>query len=318
MRSILLFRLGGLGDLLVALPSIRLFKNLFGEASLSLVCRDEYGRLLEKTGVVDAVFPAEDRRWLAFFDDKPAAQVPEDLKTWLSGFDVILGWFQQKRSLTFFRKIRSLTRADVRIVAYDPSSGMPISRYFFDQTAALMAGPNPPNLIFKEACRLPLPIVEGLDQSSFRGRGTPARADKLAVVHPGSGSEKKCWPLENFLDVIRFFHQRGIKGFLVTGEAEERTEWTIQGSGLPPGWSWLRRPPLLKLTGLLREAEVYLGNDSGVTHLAAACGTPGLALFRRDLETAWKPYGRIDVLSESDITAIPIESVLEKIRLSMI
>jgi len=92
MKSILLFRLGGLGDLLVALPSVQLVKRRFPGSSLSLVCRAEYGRLLEEAGVVDAVFPLDDSRWLPLFDDGPDA--PGDLKKWLSGFDLILGWLQ--------------------------------------------------------------------------------------------------------------------------------------------------------------------------------------------------------------------------------
>ncbi len=316
MKSILLFRLGGLGDLLVALPSVQLVKRRYPGSSLSLVCRTEYGRLLEKAGVVDAVFPIEDSRWLPLFDDGPDA--PEDLRKWLSGFDFILGWLQKETFRPFEQKILALTAASGRFIVYEPQSGIPVSRYFFDRTSALIAGRLQANDQFENCHRLPSLKTKGRDQSLPRKPETPARQKRFGVIHPGSGNETKCWPLENFLSIIEFFHQKGIEGFLVTGEAEARMEKKILDLGLPRGWSWLRRPPLIELAGLLEETAVYIGNDSGVTHLAAACGTRGLALFRNDLEAAWTPYGRIHVLSAEDVVAIPVDFVMGKIGLIML
>jgi len=316
MKSILVFRLGGLGDLLVALPSVQLVKRRFPGSSLSLVCRAEYGRLLEKAGVVDAVFPLDDSRWLPLFDDGPDA--PGDLKKWLSGFDLILGWLQTETSRAFEKKILALTAASGRFIVYEPQSGIPVSRYFFDRTSALIAGRLRANVQFENCHRLPSLKTKGRDQSLPRKPETPARQKKSAVIHPGSGNENKCWPLENFLALIESLHQKEIEGYLVTGEAEARMEKKILDLGLPQGWSWLRRPPLIELAGLLEEAAVYIGNDSGVTHLAAACGTRGLALFRNDLEAAWAPFGRIHVLSAEDVAAIPVDFVLGKIGLIML
>lgn len=316
MKSILLFRLGGLGDLLVALPSVQLVKRRFPGSSLSLACRAEYGRLLEKAGVVDAVFPIEDSRWLPLFDDGPDA--PGDLRKWLSGFDLILGWLQRETSRPFEQKILALTAASGRFIVYEPQSGIPVSRYFFDRTSALIAGRLQANDQFEDRHRLPSLKTKGRDQSLPQKPETPARQKKFAVIHPGSGNENKCWALENFLAIIELLHQKGIKGYLVTGEAEARMERKILDLGLPRGWSWLRRPPLIELAGLLEEAAVYIGNDSGVTHLAAACGTRGLALFRNDLEAAWAPYGRIHVLSAEDVAAIPVDFVMGKIGLIML
>jgi ADP-heptose:LPS heptosyltransferase len=316
MKSILLVRLGGLGDLLVALPSIQLVKRRYPGSSLSLVCRTEYGRLLEKAGVVDAVISAEDSRWLPLFDDRPG--VPEDLRKWLEESNVILGWFQGEKPRSFEHKVFALTAASGRFIVYDPQSGIPVSRYFFDRTSALIDGRPHARGAFEDCFRLPSLKAEDRDKSLLRKSKTPVGRSDFAVIHPGSGNKTKCWPLENFLGIIAFLHQKGMKGYLVTGEAEARMERTILDSRLPSGWLWLHRPPLTELAGLLEEAAVYIGNDSGVTHLAAACGTRGLALFRNDLEAAWKPCGRIHVMSAADVATITVESVIEKIELSML
>lgn len=256
---------------------------------------------------MDAVLPVDDSRWLPLFDEQP--QPPEDFRQWLSGFDFIVGWLQRDTSRTRMPKMLSWAVSNRHWIVYDPQSRIPVSRYFFDQTLALVHERPGANATLEECGRLPSLKKEG------RASGVQEEAQwvtwpkTFTIIHPGSGSEKKCWALENFLEVIAMLHQRGIEGFLITGEAEVRMENEIQGSTLPPGWAWLRRPSLQRLARIMREAEFYLGNDSGVTHLAAACGTPGLAVFRKDLEIAWRPYGRINVLSDEDISAVTVDSV---------
>ena len=78
MKSILLFRLGGLGDLLVALPSFNLLRCAFPGARLDLVGRKDYGELLRDAGVFDAVFSADNAEWAPLFDATQA--VPESLR----------------------------------------------------------------------------------------------------------------------------------------------------------------------------------------------------------------------------------------------
>jgi len=134
-----------------------------------------------------------------------------------------------------------------------------------------------------------------------------------AVVHPGSGSESKRWPLENFLRIIGRLGERGVAGAFVTGEAEERMAAEVERASLPHNWSWIRRPGLTALASLLSEAGVYLGNDSGVTHLAAACGAEVVALFRREYASAWAPLGRVHLHIADSLSEIRLESVWETV-----
>jgi heptosyltransferase-3 len=113
--------------------------------------------------------------------------------------------------------------------------------------------------------------------------------------------------------VVFFLRERGFSGILATGEAEERWEEELRKVALPAGWTWLRRPALPALARSLREAALYLGNDSGVTHLAAACGTNVIAIFRKEFETAWRPFGRTTVLSAEDVERVSLEDVVAAI-----
>jgi ADP-heptose:LPS heptosyltransferase len=289
MKKALLIRFGGLGDLLVALPSIRLIRGKWADARLTLACREQYGALLKETGVVDEIVPEDSRLLTPLFSEAAESR----LSDYLGSFDLIMGWTHGHHG-GFPRSIHA-----------DPRESGPLSRFFFRKTAEAIGASA--SLSIDEWSRLPtgrLPRAEILNWMPREGR-----EKRAAVVHPGSGSENKRWPLENFLKVIGRLGERGVAGALVTGEAEEKMEPVLEKTALPPDWVWARRPGLSVLASLLSESILYLGNDSGVSHLAAACGAEVIALFRRDLVTAWEPLGRVHLHIADSLSEISLESV---------
>ena len=78
---------------------------------------------------------------------------------------------------------------------------------------------------------------------------------------------------------------------------------------MPAGWTWSHNPPILALAGLLAESTHYLGNDSGPTHLAAACGASVLALFRSEFLPVWRPFGNAHLISAQAVDQIPLAAV---------
>jgi ADP-heptose:LPS heptosyltransferase len=304
MRNALLFRLGGLGDLLVAFPAISLVRKKFPSASLTLVCWEAYGSLLQETGVVNEVM-REDSPWLLpLFSDSP---VPgEELAMWLRGYDLIMGWMHGQKKDALEKAVTATSiSGECRFFYYQPEWPEPISQFFFRQTSEALRKDASGSFSFKECAKLPLSPAQKKERELIKEE--PER--KFVVVHPGSGSEKKCWAARNFLEIIERLTAKKVKGALVTGEAEKRMDILIEKTALPPGWTWLRSPSLIALSNLLQEADLYLGNDSGITHLAAACGTEAVAVFRKELVTAWEPYGRIHLLSADSLEEISVESV---------
>ncbi len=315
----------------------------FPGLALHLVGRQEYGEFLRRKGAVEIAHSIDDAKWAPLFDD--SAAVPPEMRRRISGFDFILGWFQPKTETRRFSRILDDLHPKARVMIYDPASRLPISRYFFERTAEAVKAIEPDGRSapdFEECVRLlsaeispaaagagalartPAPAgAPGFawgSASAVLARGYKLRASgepkaqplttKFAVVHPGSGSPKKCWPFDRFLAVVSFLQGRGFRGALATGEAEERWEGELRKTALPAGWTWLRRPALPALARSLGEATLYLGNDSGVTHLAAACGTDVIAIFRKEFETAWRPSGRTTVLSAEDVERISLEDVI--------
>jgi ADP-heptose:LPS heptosyltransferase len=105
-----------------------------------------------------------------------------------------------------------------------------------------------------------------------------ARSANFAVIHPFSGSTRKNWPLDKFRGVARQL------------EARMPVRW-CSGADDPPLPNAMRIDNLWELASWLASARVYLGNDSGITHLAAAVGTPTLAIFGLTDPDVWAPRG---------------------------
>jgi len=306
MIRILLLKLGGLGDLLVVLPSIMLLRKSFPGARIDLVGRKVCGELLRERGVVDAVFSADDAAWLPIFD--PGLEHRNDFSERLAGYDLIFGWFLknpgarskledvQGESAPDSLRFRASILPDFHRVIFEPGANLSISRYFFEKTAEFVSKNGRPGPRFEECAALPKARVR--------------RREKFAVIHPGSGSEKKCWPLDRYLDVISFLGRTGYTGTITTGEAEERLEPELRAAHFPEGWSWNPRSSLSILADIFDAAAIYVGNDSGVTHLAAACGAEVIAIFRKEYEVTWRPFGRTRVLSAESVNDIPAERVM--------
>jgi len=285
---------------------------------LSLVCRSEYGTLLKEAGVVDRILDVGSPAVSGLFgggDESPAGEVRAGQA--VAAFDLIVGWLQSETARAdILQYLRSLGGPRVHLIGVEPST-VPLSRFFFDKTINFLASEGVRSFpSFAECATLRVPSSwreEGRKLRGVDGRESGGRlSEKFAVVHPGSGSRSKRWPLADFLDIINRLAASGVSGMIVSGEAEEDLVPAIKSLALPGGWRWIHRPPLRPLAGILASAALYLGNDSGVTHLAAVCGASGAAIFRREFEFDWAPCGNIRILSGNDIKNIKPSSVWDR------
>ena len=137
------------------------------------------------------------------------------------------------------------------------------------------------------------------------GRSLPPR---FVAVHAGSGSLGKNWRAERFVALAETL-AGGRRWLLVVGPAEDQPTIVHPASAVVA-----RELPLRVLGALLSRAGLYVGNDSGVTHLAAAAGAPTLALFGPTDPGTWAPLGsavRTLRAPRADLDDLAVESVLE-------
>ncbi len=139
-----------------------------------------------------------------------------------------------------------------------------------------------------------------------------ARKDTgVLVVQPGAGGRTKRWAPERFAEVAR---RSGLETVCLLGPAELDPPQPALGFGSRV----VEAPSLDEVVGLLASARAYLGNDAGVTHLAAAVGVPTVAVFGPTDPARWGPRGRGPVrivqAPGGDLMGLGVEPVLEALQ----
>lgn len=157
----------------------------------------------------------------------------------------------------------------------------------------------PPHTEFRTA--LPIADCNIHAVEFFGGTGYPrievdAKPQGFIAVHPFSGSRKKNWPLDRFRELQLPYPIR----YCISPEQ------TLEGA--------VQYDNLYDLAVWLRGAELYIGNDSGITHLAAACGVPTVAIFSEHSNpNIWAPRGpHVEVVTPGDSVAAAVDRLLAR------
>ena len=176
----------------------------------------------------------------------------EDLRS----FDSIVSWYGANRP-EFRHHVAELGLPFTFLTALPPEgSEQHAANFYLDQVAQFGAAPS-----------------DGIPRIVC-----PVERQRFAVIHPFSGSPRKNWPLEKF------------RALATRLERVMPVHWCA-GPEDPPLEHAVRIDDLYDLACWLARATLYIGNDSGVTHLAAAVSTPTLALFGPTNPAVWGPRG---------------------------
>ena len=265
---VLLLRGGALGDFIVTLPTLAALRRAFPSARLELAGNAAAAPLAVARGLLDAAHSQHEARWATLYGSAP---LPPDFAAWLGGFDLILNWWPDPDGDLAARFPLHPAQRFVSAAALPParSPALPAATHY----AAALA----PLGIHVSDTWWPLrPLAAGADASAPARRGL--------VLHPGSGSPRKNWPLDRWLDLLS---RLPAPAAVVLGEAEAAVVDRFAATGA----TLLVRRPLEELVDRLAGAAAFLGHDSGIAHLAAACGTPSLLLFGPTDPDVWAPPG---------------------------
>jgi len=115
---------------------------------------------------------------------------------------------------------------------------------------------------------------------------------KLIVIHPGSGGRGKCWHLDNFLTIAAELRSKDYEVLFLLGPAEEERLGRKEMARIQETARCLGSLSLTQVVAILSGADAFVGNDSGVTHLAAAMGLRTFAMFGPTDPALYKPVGR--------------------------
>lgn len=277
MRKILVLRGGALGDFIVTLPALAALRRHFPATRLELVGNVTAARLAVARGLLDAAHSQHESRWSALYGTGPLLP---DVATYLSTFDLVLNfWPDPDRELAARFPLHP---AQTFLTAPALPTCAPAAAHYAAPLRQLGLTDIAP---FFSLCNV-----------SFPREGT--------TIHPGSGSPKKNWPRENWLTLLAHLPAPVT---LILGEAEHPA-WRDFSA---PNVTLLRSPPLETLVSHLARARLFLGHDSGISHLAAACGAPSLLLFGPTEPATWAPpASHVQVLHRPNLSSLTVPEVL--------
>jgi len=299
-RQIFIHHDGALGDFLLSLPAIEALK-LRGD-SIYLAGRCDVVDFLKKIGYISHGIYAGSRMFLPLFLGGP----DRGLEEFLSSFDRVYV-FSVTTSSDFAANIRAFfpNTKFIRTIP-PPESPMHVSdfrrRQVFQEPQGIIS-----------ACCLTIPTAfrEEARERLFEWGYDFKRP--LVALHPGSGNRKKCWPLRNFENLINHLEERYNCFFvLFSGPAEvgtilqkivdyvgDRKNTCLRISG----------HDLTSVASLLSLSNSYIGNDSGITHLAASVMNGRvIAIFGPTDPCLWGPRANEAVIIPSNRACAPCET----------
>jgi heptosyltransferase-3 len=283
VRQILIWHQGGLGDLLLAGPALAAVRRRYPGARLTGLGHPERWGLLSRTLSLEAVWDSGAADWAPLFSNWP---LPPRLRECLAAFQLALV-FSPRPQGGFLYKLAEAGISGGFWVPSFPESGR-------EAVAALQAR----HLAALGLAYSPRPLqLAGVNAGEMPE--LPGPGPWLALA-PGSGQPLKNWPLTHYYEVSRALaweHQ--LKVVWLTGPAEAAFLPYIAGLAAAQGQVVLAGQPLARVAAVLSGCRLYLGNDSGLTHLAAAAGARWvLGLFGPTDPQVWAPLGeRVRILA---------------------
>ena len=278
VNLILVWHQGALGDLLLAGPALAAVRSHYPGARFIGVGHPGRWGLLAGTLPLAAVWDGGEAMWAGLFQEQGV--LAPKLQKRLAGIDLALVFSPRPRPEFLAR----LVQAGVALAVWIPSFPQGGS----DHVAAVQA------LRLGElgirAALVPFRLhLEPLTD----GEVGLNPGDLILALGPGSGSSPKNWPLSHYYEVARALAwDAGLKVVWLAGPAEEPLLPFIEGLAAAQDQVVWAHEPLERVARLLSRTRIYLGGDSGITHLAAAAGAQRVvALFGPTDPRVWAPLG---------------------------
>lgn len=292
-KKILVLFPGALGDFICFLPAL---DALARDREVDLLARTEYADLAPpriRTGSLERYEIS--RLFVA------GAEQEERLELFFGSYSSVYSWMGSGRR-DFVSRLETLCGGRLRIFPFRPEdSRVPVVDYFLSCLGVERPRELPPYI--------PVRAEASAWSEEFWRRGG-LRGKKVLVLTPGSGAREKNWPFEFFLEVVEWWKRKFTgESLIVLGPVEEE----LGRSG--KNWKQMRVVgglDLAKLAALIRRCDLYLGNDSGVTHLASALGVETVALFGPTDPLEWAPYGNRTTVITQNIECSPCSTQVMK------
>ena len=286
---ILAIRGGAIGDFVLTLPAIRMLRQTLPHCHLEILGYRHIAELAlhggpaENTTYADAVRSIEYGPLAAFFARN--GQLAPDLCAYFAGFQQVVSWLFDpdgifaanleragvRNFLGVHEKITDHQHASVQL-----ARGLERMAIFLDESGTRLF----PDETTQHAA------TAWLAEHGAENDGRP-----LVALHPGSGSPRKNWPAGNWQRLGDRIASGGARLLLIGGEADHGVLDTLAHALAVHAPLIARNVPLPTLAALLARCAGHFGHDTGISHIAAATGTPSTLLFGPTDPSVWAPVG---------------------------
>jgi heptosyltransferase-3 len=310
LKRILVIRGGAIGDFILTLPALKALRDAYPAVHIEILGYRHIAALAENRFYAQAVRSIEYGPLSAFFAGN--SELPVELRNYFGSFDLIISYL------------------------YDPD------RIFESNlcrcgVAEFISGPAKIDNSAHASQQLARPIQElGVTVSDFAVRLYLSEQDRqfaqnflrdlprpILAIHPGSGSEKKNWSIEKWIELLECgdmsplskaaTYRRGPKlgVIIVSGEADEAQRARLQRECKDGPMRFATNLPLTQLAAII-EQSIFIGHDSGISHLGAATGARCVLLFGPTDPAIWAPLNEnVQVLRapDNDLQLLDIDLV---------
>lgn len=301
-----MIRGGAIGDFILTLPAIQLLRENFPDAHLEILGYQHIVEIAHGRFYANATRSIEYSAMAGFF--VPHSTLAADLAEYFASFQQVVSYLFDPDG--FFEG--NLRRAGVKnllpaYVKIDDSQ----------HAARQLARPLERLALFLEEAAAQVHLSEA--DRDFARRFLGESAQPVIAIHPGSGSARKNWELENWTNLGRLLKARrpGVRLLLIGGEADGPQLDALTAAWRDPDVLVARDLALPHLGAVLARCRLFLGHDSGISHLAAAVGAPCVLLFGPTDPAVWAPANAgVQIIQAplGELAKLPLAAVQDAIE----
>jgi ADP-heptose:LPS heptosyltransferase len=276
---ILVIHQGAVGDLVLALPAIKVLRESLRPAWLEMLGHLWTLPVAHRYPYADAIGDINTAALAPLF--QADARLTAEICRYCGGFDAAFCFSQ---STTLAQNLRKAGIQKTFTLPSFPQRHMHVTDHHLASVQALgiTAPPALPQIALSA-------VEKTWVKEFFLQQGWDMQG--IIALHPGAGSRKKAWPPYRFAALARALASEANKILLIQGPADEEAVAAVRAHLRDIPYLHVHNVPIDRLVPLLSCFSLFIGNDSGISHLAAALGVPTLAIFGPTDPLVWAPRG---------------------------
>lgn len=278
MNRILVIRGGAIGDFILTLPALKALRDARPQAHIEVLGYKHIAVLAENRFYAQAVHSIEYGPLARFF--AADSELPAELADYFASFDLIVSYLYDPDRIFEANLLRcgvqNLICGAGRIVENAGHAARQLAR--------------PIEQLGINVVDLAERIFPSMEDRELAREFLAPLPSPIIAIHPGSGSREKNWPLENWMGLFSLENRfADVKRLVViSGEADEAQTDQLEREWKNRHVCFARNLPLPRLAAVL-ERSIFIGHDSGISHLAAAAGANCILLFGPTDPDVWAP-----------------------------